>query len=61
MTPYATKKANGRKAAIVKLSSKLSIISGTRGPMIFVRKEMTKKMIRIKPTKRGFLIIRIIF
>lgn len=50
MTPYAIKNANGRTATSVKLNSKSSIISGTRGPMIFVRNEITKKVRKMRPT-----------
>lgn len=52
--PYATKKAKGKKAAIVRLKSKLSMISGTNGPIIFDKNEITKKTRRIKPTSIGF-------
>jgi hypothetical protein len=50
MTPYAMKNANGSTATRVRLKSKSSIISGTRGPMMFVRNEITKKVRKIRPT-----------
>lgn len=50
--PYATKKANGRKETKVKLKRKELIISGISGPMIFVKKEMTKNVNNTKPTIR---------
>jgi hypothetical protein len=42
---------------VVRLRSKLSIISGTSGPMILVRKEMTKKVSNINPIIKIFLFI----
>ena len=50
MTPYAIKKANGSTATSVKLSLKSSIISGTSGPMIFVKNEITKKVRKMRLT-----------
>ncbi len=50
ITPYATKNEKGRKAANVKLRSKLLIISGIIGPSIFVSKEITKKIKNIRTT-----------
>jgi len=58
ITPYATKKAKGRKPARPKLNLKLVIISGIMGPRIFVRNEITKKIIRISATIKGFRFIR---
>tara|TARA_Y100000768_G_scaffold119478_1_gene88266 strand:- start:505 stop:702 length:198 start_codon:yes stop_codon:yes gene_type:complete len=49
--PYAKKKEKGRKAAIDKLKLNALIISGTSGPMIFVKKEITKNTNKIIPTK----------
>ena len=43
--PYAMKKDSGRKEASTKLKSKDWIKSGTRGPIIFVINEITKKII----------------
>ena len=42
ITPYAKKKEKGRKAAIDKLKLNALIMSGTSGPMIFVKNEITK-------------------
>ena len=50
ITPYAIKNANGSTATSVRLSLKSSIISGTRGPMIFVRNEITKKVRKMRLT-----------
>src|SRR5688572_4050286 len=50
ITPYATKKENGKNPASPILRSKLSMISGTSGPRMFVRKEMTEKMRKIRRT-----------
>jgi hypothetical protein len=50
MTPYAMKNANGSTATIVRLRLKSSMISGTRGPMMFVRNEITKKVSNMRPT-----------
>jgi hypothetical protein len=55
MTPYATKKEKGKNPARPMLRSKLSIMSGISGPSMFVRKEMTKKMRKIRPTINVFL------
>ena len=40
ITPYAKKNENGRKAAIDKLKLNALIMSGTRGPIIFVKNEI---------------------
>ncbi len=48
ITPYATKKENGKKPAIPILRSKLSMISGTNGPRMLVRKEITEKIKKIR-------------
>jgi hypothetical protein len=50
MTPYAMKNAKGSTATVVRLKLKSSMISGTRGPMMFVRNEMTKKVRKMSPT-----------
>ena len=50
ITPYAKKNEKGRKAAIDKLKLNALIISGTRGPMMFVKNEITKNTNKIKPT-----------
>ena len=50
MTPYAMKNAKGSTATRVRLKLKSSMISGTRGPMMFVRNEMTKKVRKMRPT-----------
>jgi hypothetical protein len=44
------KKEKGRNPAIPRLKWKPSIMSGTSGPRIFVRKEMTKKINNTSPT-----------
>jgi hypothetical protein len=46
------KNAKGRKETKVKLKLKELIISGMRGPMIFVKKEMTKNVNNTKLTIR---------
>ena len=51
ITPYAKKNEKGKKAAIDKLKLNALIMSGTRGPMIFVKNEITKKTNKIIPTK----------
>lgn len=55
ITPYAKKNAKGRKAAIDKLKLNALIMSGTSGPMIFVKNEITKKTNKIIPTKKLLL------
>ena len=52
ITPYAKKNEKGRKAAIDKLKLNALIMSGTRGPMIFVKNEITKKTNKIIPSKK---------
>jgi len=49
----ATKKEKGRNPARPRLRWKLSIISGTSGPSILVRNEITKKIRNTSPTIRG--------
>jgi hypothetical protein len=51
ITPYAKKNEKGRNAAIDKLKLNALIMSGTRGPMIFVKNEITKNTNKIIPTK----------
>jgi hypothetical protein len=46
------KNAKGRKETKVKLKLKELIISGMSGPMIFVKKEMTKNVNNTKLTMR---------
>src|SRR3989337_1086004 len=58
ITPYATKKENGKKPASPMLRSKLSIISGTSGPRILVRKEITEKIKNIRRTINVFFFIK---
>ena len=55
ITPYAKKNEKGRNAAIDKLKLNASIMSGTRGPMIFVKNEITKNTNKIIPTKNLLL------
>jgi hypothetical protein len=50
ITPYAIKKAKGRRAARVRLRLNPLMISGFIGPNTLVRKEMTKKVSIISPT-----------
>jgi hypothetical protein len=50
MTPYAMKKAKGKKATKVKLKLKPLIKSGIRGPIMLVKKEITKNVSRIRKT-----------
>jgi hypothetical protein len=50
MTPYAIKKEKGSTATNVRLKSKPLIISGIKGPIMFVRNEITKNVSRISPT-----------
>ena len=47
----------GIKEAILRLNPKLFIISGTNGPMILVRNEITKKVTRINTIRIGFFFI----
>ncbi len=51
ITPYAKKNEKGKKAAKDKLKLNASIMSGTSGPMIFVKNEITKNTNKIIPTK----------
>jgi len=47
--PHMLKKnAKGRKATMVRFSLKSSIISGTNGPIILVKNDITKKTNRIR-------------
>ena len=55
ITPYAKKNEKGRKAAMDKLKLNALIMSGTSGPMIFVKNEITKKTNKIIPTKNLLL------
>ena len=52
--PQATKNAKGRNETKVKLKLKELIISGMSGPMIFVKKEMTKKVNKTRPTMKQY-------
>ena len=55
MMLYAKKNENGKKAANVKLSPKLSIIIGSIGPNILVTKEMTNQIHKMRSTIQLFL------
>ena len=55
ITPYAKKNEKGRKAAMDKLKLNVLIMSGTSGPMIFVKNEITKNTNKIIPTKNVLL------
>jgi hypothetical protein len=44
------KKAKGSRATMVRLRLKSSMISGINGPMMLVRKDMTKKVKKISRT-----------
>jgi hypothetical protein len=46
------KNAKGRKETKVKLKLKELIISGISGPMMFVKKEMTKNVNKTRPTMK---------
>jgi len=50
ITPYAMKKAKGRRPASRLLSLKSWMNSGESGPITFVRKEITKKVSIINAT-----------
>jgi hypothetical protein len=51
MTPYAIKKEKGSTAAAVRLTRKLLMMSGTIGPSMFVRNDITKNTSRTKATR----------
>ena len=55
MMPYAKKNENGKNAANVRLSPKLSIIIGSIGPNILVTKEMTNQIHKMRSTIQLFL------
>jgi hypothetical protein len=55
--PYAIKKENGRDAAIALLTLKSLIISGIKGPIILVRKEIIKNINTIITTMKKLLFI----
>src|SRR6266852_3651153 len=55
ITPYAMKNANGRIAAIVSDTWKSAMMSGTNGPRIFVRKEITKNTKNTTATRNRLL------
>src|SRR4029077_7202307 len=55
ITPYAMKNANGRIAAIVGDTGKPAMMSGTNGPRIFVRKEITKNTKNTTATRNRLL------
>ena len=55
--PYAIKNEKGKKPAIVSLSSKLFDTLGFSAPNMLVKKEMTKKVIRIRTTILCFFFI----
>src|SRR3984885_10590169 len=55
ITPYAMKNANGRIAAIVSDTWKSAMMSGTNGPRIFVRKEITKNTKNTSATRNRLL------
>ena len=54
------KKKKGRKPASPMLRSKLLIISGTNGPSMLVRKEMTENIKKIRITMSVFCFISIL-
>src|SRR5580704_68981 len=56
ITPYAMKNANGRIAAIVSDTWKSAMMSGTNGPRIFVRKEITKNTKNTTATRNRLLL-----
>src|SRR5215468_12015155 len=49
------KKENGRRAAAVRLTPKLAMMSGTIGPRILVSSDITKKTRKTMPTMDRFL------
>src|ERR1700691_870845 len=55
ITPYAMKNANGRIAAIVSDTWKPAMMSGTNGPRILVRKEITKNTKNTTVTRNRLL------
>src|SRR3954471_1656534 len=55
ITPYAMKNANGRIAAIVSDTWKPAMMSGTNGPRILVRKEITKNTKNTTATRNRLL------
>ena len=57
ITPYATKKEKGKNPAMPMLRSKLVMISGTSGPRMLVKKEITAKIKKISATiiRFGFI------
>jgi hypothetical protein len=57
MTPYAMKKAKGRIAARPRVRENPPIRSGMSGPMIFVIKEITKNISKIRQTRYLLLFI----
>src|ERR1700734_3610567 len=56
ITPYAMKNAKGRIAAIVSDTWKSAMMSGTNGPRIFVRKEITKNTKNTTATRNPLLL-----
>jgi hypothetical protein len=56
ITPYATKKEKGKNPARPRLRSKLLMISGINGPIMFVRNDMTKKIRNMIPTVKEFFL-----
>ena len=50
ITPYAIKKANGKRPASKSLRLKSFINSGESGPMILVKKEITKNVSMMSAT-----------
>src|ERR1700678_1689178 len=55
ITPYAMKNANGRIATIVSDTWNPVMMSGTNGPRIFVRKEITKNTKNTTATRNWLL------
>src|ERR1700722_20125237 len=55
ITPNAMKNANGRTAAIVSDTWKSAMMSGTNGPRMFVRKEITKNTKNTTATRNRLL------
>jgi hypothetical protein len=52
INPYATKNEKGRNETKVRLKLKELMISGMSGPIIFVKKEMTKNVNKTRPTMK---------
>src|SRR5206468_9889156 len=59
ISPYAMKKEKGRRAAAVRLTWKLLMMSGTIGPKILVKSDITKNVKKTRPTIYRFRLMRL--